>query len=328
MKTIKTFAEPEDFNMFSNVMENHQKCIDNGHGNVTLMTYLHNYYQQPKDFETTLYTTQILQADCLETAISHFRSNRGRCLGSTYWQVNDCNPVISWATIDYYGRWKASHYVVKRCYAPTIINLRREEKEITFTLSKRAFAFFNVYSGEFQVESGDFAILIGASSRDIKLIKTVKVNSTDTATIPDYSVSAPAYYTADLSAMKGAQFEAVLGRPLPSAERDTSKPIDIYCCLDDARHTKWGGKICNLIEGMMSKFGSDANGDGKMIAAMATQIPIRNFIAMSMGVFSVEMADGLLMILNDDKSSFKGVMKIIGRIGPAITKLPALIKSI
>ena len=135
MKTIKTFAEPEDFNMFSNVMENHQKCIDNGHGNVTLMTYLHNYYQQPKDFETTLYTTQILQADCLETAISHFRSNRGRCLGSTYWQVNDCNPVISWATIDYYGRWKASHYVVKRCYAPTIINLRREENEITFYVS-------------------------------------------------------------------------------------------------------------------------------------------------------------------------------------------------
>ena len=203
-----------------------------------------------------------------------------------------------------------------------------EEKEVTFTLSKRDFAFFNVYSGEFQVESGEFAILIGASSRDIKLIKTITVNSADTATIPDYSVSAPAYYTADITAMKGAQFEAVLGRPLPSAERDTTKPIDIYCCLDDARHTKWGGKICNLIEGMMSKFGSEANGDGKMIAAMATQIPIRNFIAMSMGVFSVEMADGLLMVLNDDKSSFKGVMKIIGRIGPAITKLPALIKSI
>lgn len=135
MKTVKTFTEPADLNMFSNVMENHQKCIDNGHGNVTLMTYLHNYYQEPKDFETTLYTTQILQADCLETAISHFRSNRGRCLGSTYWQVNDCNPVVSWATIDYYGRWKASHYVVKRCYAPTIIHLRKEENEVTFYVS-------------------------------------------------------------------------------------------------------------------------------------------------------------------------------------------------
>lgn len=203
-----------------------------------------------------------------------------------------------------------------------------EEKEVSLTLSKRDFAFFNVYTGEFNVESGEFAILVGASSRDIKLIKKVTVNSTENVVIPDYKVSAPAYYTADISEMNGAQFEAILGRPVPSAERDTSKPIDIYCCLDDARHTKWGGRICGLIEGIMSKMGSDANGDGKMLSAMATQIPIRNFIAMSMGVFSTEMADGLLMILNDDKSSFVGLMKIIGRIGPAITKLPALLKSI
>ncbi len=135
MKTIRTFAKDEDLNMFSNVMENHQKCIDNGHGNVTLMTYLHSYYQMPKDFATTLYTTQILQADCLEIAISHFRSHRGRCLGSTYWQLNDCNPVVSWSTIDYFGRWKAAHYVVKRCYAPTVINMRKDEKELIFYVS-------------------------------------------------------------------------------------------------------------------------------------------------------------------------------------------------
>lgn len=203
-----------------------------------------------------------------------------------------------------------------------------EETEISFTLSKRDFAFFNVYSGEFQVESGEFYVLVGASSRDIKLSSCITITSTDNATIPDYSVSAPAYYSADIEGMAGSQFEAVLGRPIPNFERDTTKPVDIYCCLDDARHTKWGGKICRLIEGIMSKMGSDANGDGKMLSAMATQIPIRNFIAMSMGVFSVEMADGLLMILNDDKSSFKGLMKIILRIGPAITKLPALLKSI
>ncbi len=203
-----------------------------------------------------------------------------------------------------------------------------EEAEITFTLSKRDFAFFNVNSGAFQVESGEFDILIGASSRDIRLNATVNVTSECKDIIPDYKNTAPAYYTADVSGMKDEQFEAVLGRRIPCPDRDTSKPIDIYCCLDDARHTKWGGKICNLIEGMMSKMGSDANGDGKMLSAMATQIPIRNFIAMSMGVFSIEMADGLLMILNDDSSSFRGICKIIARIGPALTKLPALLKSI
>jgi len=106
------------------------------------------------------------------------------------------------------------------------------------------------------------------------------------------------------------------------------KPIDIYCCLNDAIDTKWGGRICKLISGAMSKFGSAENGDGKMIAAMALQIPIRNFIAMSMGVFSEEMAQGLLEILNDDKSSAKGLGKLLKGIPAAIMKLPALLKAI
>lgn len=203
-----------------------------------------------------------------------------------------------------------------------------EEKEISAELSKRAFAFFNVNCSDWTVETGEFDILVGASSRDIKLSATVNVTSTSTAEIPDYRAVAPAYYTADTENMKGEQFAAIYGKELPKSKPDTSKKIDIYCCLNDARHTKWGGKICNLIEGIMSKMGSAENGDGKMLAAMATQIPIRNFIAMSMGVFSEEMANGLLMMLNDDESTFVGFNKIFWRIGGAIPKLPKLLKSI
>ena len=203
-----------------------------------------------------------------------------------------------------------------------------EEKEISVDLSKRAFAFYNVELGDWMVETGEFDILVGASSRDIKLTATMTVTSTTDAVIPDYRESAPAYYTADIEGMKGAQFEAVYGKPIPSSEPDTTKKIDIYCCLNDARHTKWGGRLCNLIEKLMSGMGSAENGDGKMLAAMATQIPIRNFIAMSMGVFSPEMADGLLMMLNDDQSTFVGFSKIFWRIGGALTRLPALLKAI
>ncbi|MDD6727874.1 MAG: glycoside hydrolase family 3 C-terminal domain-containing protein [Eubacteriales bacterium] len=203
-----------------------------------------------------------------------------------------------------------------------------EEKEVSVELSKRAFAFYNVKLGDWMVETGEFEILVSASSRDVKLSATMTVTSTVEAEIPDYRESAPAYYTADLDGMKGEQFAAVYGSELPNSEPDTTKKIDIYCCLNDARHTKWGGKICRLIEGIMSKMGSAENGDGKMLAAMATQIPIRNFIAMSMGVFSPDMADGLLMMLNDDESSFKGFNKIFWRIGGALTRLPALLKSI
>ncbi len=201
-----------------------------------------------------------------------------------------------------------------------------EEKEVSLELSKRAFAFFNVNINDWCVETGEFDILVAASSRDIRLSSTVTVESTVECDIPDYRETAPNYYN-NIANISRDDFAAVYGE-LPNPEIDRTKKIDIYCCLNDARHTKWGGKLCNMIEKLMSGMGSDANGDGKMLAAMATQIPIRNFIQMSMGVFSPEMADGLLKMLNDDESTFVGFSKIFWRLGGALTRLPALLKSI
>ncbi|MDE6123851.1 MAG: glycoside hydrolase family 3 C-terminal domain-containing protein, partial [Eubacterium sp.] len=169
-----------------------------------------------------------------------------------------------------------------------------EEKEVSLTLGKRAFAYYNVNIGDWHVETGEFDILVGASSRDIKLSAAIQVASTVDAEIPNYKETAPAYYTADISAMTGEQWATVYGQELPSAERDTTKKITIYNCLDDASHTKWGGKIGRLIKKVISNFGSAENGDAAILQAMAVQIPIRNFISMSMGVFSPKMAEGLL----------------------------------
>lgn len=201
-----------------------------------------------------------------------------------------------------------------------------EEAEISFDLDKRAFAFFNVNTNDWFVESGDFDILVGASSADIKLTATVTVEGTVEGEIPDYRATAPDYYN-NVAGITRDDFAAVYGE-LPNPDIDESKTIDKYCCLNDARHTKWGGRLCRLIEKIMSGMGSDANGDGKMLAAMATQIPVRNFVAMSMGAFSEAQADGLLMMLNDDRSSFVGFSKIFWRLGGTIAKLPKLLKSI
>lgn len=201
-----------------------------------------------------------------------------------------------------------------------------EEQEVSIELSKRAFAFFNVNINDWCVETGEFDILVAAASNDVRLSAVVTVTSTVECEIPDYRATAPNYYN-DVASITRDDFAAVYGE-LPNPEINTSKKIDLYCCLNDARHTKWGGRICRLIEKIMSGMGSDANGDGKMLAAMATQIPIRNFIAMSMGVMSEPMAQGLLMILNDDDSTFVGFNKLFWRLGGALTRLPALLKSI
>ncbi len=123
-KTIETFTDdPDDWNIFSYVMEKHQR---NYGANGKIMNYLQQTYRYPGDFETVLYASQLLQADAIRYGVEHFRRNRGRCMGAVYWQLNDCWPVVSWSSIDYCGRWKALHYYAKRFFAPVMISCEEE----------------------------------------------------------------------------------------------------------------------------------------------------------------------------------------------------------
>ena len=115
IKTVRSFTEPEDLNIFSPVMESHQK---NPAGNGKILYYLSENFRYPKDFEQLLYVSQILQGMAIKSGVEHFRRHRGRCMGTLYWQLNDNWPVASWSSIDYYGRWKALHYLACRFYAP------------------------------------------------------------------------------------------------------------------------------------------------------------------------------------------------------------------
>ena len=131
LKTVETFTEPEDRNIFSRVMEMHQRNVA---ANGKIMTYLSATYLYPTDFDTLLYASQLLQADAIRYGIEHFRRHRGRCMGTIVWQLNDIWPVASWAGIDYYGRWKALHYAEKRAFAPIMLSC-----EETGELSERPF---------------------------------------------------------------------------------------------------------------------------------------------------------------------------------------------
>ena len=143
MKTIKTFTLPEDRNIFSAVMESHQKCGTNGYGNKLIMEYIFSNYKCPKDFEATLYASQIVQGEGIKMGIEHWRRNRGRCMGSTYWQVNDCYPVASWSSIDYYGRWKAMHYYAKRFYAPVLVSVNDDDANLELHVTNDTVSQFN-----------------------------------------------------------------------------------------------------------------------------------------------------------------------------------------
>ncbi len=119
MKTVESFTLPEDRNIFSRVMEMHQR---NGGANGNILRYLSKNYLYPTSFEKLLYASQLLQAEAIRYGVEHWRRNRGRCMGTVYWQLNDIWPVASWASIDYYGRWKALHYYAKRFFAPVMVS--------------------------------------------------------------------------------------------------------------------------------------------------------------------------------------------------------------
>ncbi len=132
VKTVEAITLPEDRNLFSEVMEAHQK---HKNGNGKLMFYIAQYYDYPTDFSKVVYATQLMQERAIRTAVEHFRRNRGRCMGSLYWQLNDCWPVASWSAIDYYHRPKALWYGSKRFFAPVLLSADNDGSNVTLNVS-------------------------------------------------------------------------------------------------------------------------------------------------------------------------------------------------
>ena len=125
MKTVASFAEPSDMNLMGAVMQAHQKCDA---GNEKLLYYIAQMVHYPYSFTDLIYASQLVQADAVRLNVEHMRRNRGICMGSLYWQLNDCCPVISWSSVDYFGRWKALHYYAKRFYAPLLCSVDGTDK--------------------------------------------------------------------------------------------------------------------------------------------------------------------------------------------------------
>ncbi|MBF9016608.1 MULTISPECIES: glycoside hydrolase family 2 protein [unclassified Oceanispirochaeta] len=129
MKTISSFAKESDWSFHSNIMENHQKNVA---GNKKILKYMKKRFSIPASFEDQVTLSQITQAEAMEYGVDHWRRNRQdyRCMGALYWQINDCWPVASWSSVDYYGRWKALHYFAKRFNSPIYCNASESDSSV------------------------------------------------------------------------------------------------------------------------------------------------------------------------------------------------------
>jgi len=128
--SVMRYSLPGDYDIGSDVMKSHQRS---GLGNDRILSYMSQMYQVPDDFSKLLYVGQLLQAEAIKTAIHAHRAAMPWCMGSLYWQLNDCWPVASWSGIDYYGKWKALHYAARDAFKSTILDVTYDEQQIKVT---------------------------------------------------------------------------------------------------------------------------------------------------------------------------------------------------
>ncbi len=119
LESIRKFTLSADRQLGSPVMKAHQK---HPAGYETIEEYLLRDYKRPKDFESYVYVSQVLQAEGIKSAIESYRRAKPYCMGTLYWQLNDCWPVVSWSSRDYYGQEKALHYFVKNEYSTLLVS--------------------------------------------------------------------------------------------------------------------------------------------------------------------------------------------------------------
>jgi beta-mannosidase len=135
--TVEKFApDSADWNIYSDVMMAHQRGGE--HANGLIETYLVNEYHEPRDFRQQLYLGQLLQGDAMKTAIESHRRQKGYCWGTLFWQINDCWPVASWSSIDYYGRWKAAQYMSRKAYDDILVSpIEQDGKLAVYVVNDR-----------------------------------------------------------------------------------------------------------------------------------------------------------------------------------------------
>jgi len=176
-----------------------------------------------------------------------------------------------------------------------------ESKTVSISLDKRAFAYYNTNINDWHVETGEYEVQIGASSRDIRGKVTINVKSTVEAEVPDYREKAPAYYDIknNINNIPDDQFVALLGRPLPKRERSKNEPFDDNSTFNDIQ-VKWIGRVFakKVKQAAMEKLSNTSDDLIRLMDRMFDEMPLRSIRMMAGKDMPPQLIDGLLTALN------------------------------
>lgn len=176
LATIRAFAGEADWNMTSYIMEQHQK---NDSGNSLMVSQMLDTFRLPKDFPSLVYLSMVLQAEGIRYGVEHWRRHRDRVAGTLYWQLNDCWPVASWSSLDYFGRWKALHYAARRFYAPLLFSIEDDPpRQSLYITNDRCDAWNGSIRWQLETLDGD-RLAAGEQAMQVPPLSTTAANTFD-----------------------------------------------------------------------------------------------------------------------------------------------------
>lgn len=200
-----------------------------------------------------------------------------------------------------------------------------EEKQVTITLDRRAFAYYDVDLNDWNVEDGVYHIFVAASSRDVRLKGSVKVHPAHPAQIRDRSSVLPSYYSGNVQNVSDAEFEQLIGRSIPPKALPEGTVFDINSTLADADNTRWGRKINQVIAAVAPRIPADGLvGSSDMLESIVKEMPVRKIMMMTSGLVNEEMCGDILQILNDQDAG-AGLCDLLKNLAKQATKIPKLL---
>lgn len=202
-----------------------------------------------------------------------------------------------------------------------------EEKSINMELDKRAFSYYNTNTGDWYAENGEYEILVGSSSRDIRLFAKLSLKfSEKTSDVPNYRETAPLYYTGDVKNVPDEQFEAIYGKTLPQQTRDVNAPLDFNSTFNDSKDVP-AARMLKAIVRKAVELSAPNKAQGKVAVNSVMSIPFRLIISMSQGVISKDIAQGIIDIL-DGKGVVKPLFRIMKGLAKTIKYIPKLLNTV
>lgn len=184
-----------------------------------------------------------------------------------------------------------------------------EKKTVTVSLDDKAFRYFNVKTNKWEVEGGDYEILVGASCMDIRLSKVVSVKGSSGANPYDKAKLAD-YYSGNVLNVTDAEFEELLGHAIPEGKWRTDGLLDVNDAICQMYYAKsWPARLVwKIMTNIKNK--SEAKGKADLNILFIYNMPFRGIGKMTGGMCSQEMVGGIMKIVNGH--FFKGVGTIIG----------------